>query len=412
MRPQPAIGCRNDIVDRAVAEILAPFLRFSDPHIQPVVLGRGGADRRAHRRQSASHVRFWRTAMAMRAVTGAAPVRSGTLRVALAGAGMISQHHLIAWSRLGNRAKVVAVADPDRRRAEARAEAFSIPHIYADLGTMLKDIEIDALDVASPRETHAANVEMAVGRGIDVLCQKPLAPTLAHAEALMRRVGDRARLMVHENWRFRPWYRDIKRWLEEGELGRPLLGNMAMLTSGVLPDAAGRRPALDRQPFMAFETRLTIAEVLIHQLDVVRWLMGPLRVIGARAGRSVDEVKGETLASIFMETVDGAPVVVTGTMAAPGFAPTSLDRFELIGTRASAALATTELKLLGPCPQSHSYDFAEAYQASFDGAVRHFVDCLETGAPFETEAADNLETLRLVEHAYWSAGLHDPAVGP
>jgi D-apiose dehydrogenase len=38
--------------------------------------------------------------------------------------------------------------------------------------------------------------------------------------------------------------------------------------------------------------------------------------------------------------------------------------------------------------------------------IAHFVDCLETGAPFETGPADNLETLRLVEHAYWAAGLH------
>lgn len=41
--------------------------------------------------------------------------------------------------------------------------------------------------------------------------------------------------------------------------------------------------------------------------------------------------------------------------------------------------------------------------------IAHFIECLETGAPFETDAADNLETLRLVEHAYWAAGLHDPS---
>ena len=75
---------------------------------------------------------------------------------------------------------------------------------------MLAAEEIDALDVASPRETHAAWVEAAAARGIDVLCQKPLTPTLAEAEALVQRVGARVRLMVHENWRFRPWYRELK----------------------------------------------------------------------------------------------------------------------------------------------------------------------------------------------------------
>ena len=47
----------------------------------------------------------------------------------------------------------------------------------------------------------------------------------------------------------------------------------------------------------------------------------------------------------------------------------------------------------------------KGYQASFDGVIAHFVDCLETGAAFETNPVDNLETLRLVEHAYWAAGL-------
>ena len=338
--------------------------------------------------------------------------RSETLRVALAGAGMISQHHLIAWSRLGNRAKVVAVADPDRGKAERRAEAFGIPKVYTEVAAMLAAEEVDAIDVASPRQTHAENVELAAARGIDALCQKPLAPTLALSEALVRSVGDRVRLMVQENWRFRPWYREVKRWLDEGEIGRSLLGNLTLLSSGLLPDASGRRPALERQPFMAFETRFMIAEALIHHLDVVRWLMGPLRLMGARASRSIGEVKGETLATIFMETAEGAPVVVTGTMAAPGFPPRTLERFELIGSKASAALDGTELKLLGPHPKRLDYDFDQAYQASFDGVITHFVDCLESGAAFETGPADNLETLRLVEHAYWAAGLHDPNAGP
>jgi predicted dehydrogenase len=332
--------------------------------------------------------------------------------VALAGAGMISQYHLIAWSRLANRARVVAIADPDRAKAQHRAQTFGIPAVYTDMEAMLAAEAVDAVDVASPRETHAANVEYAASRGIDVLCQKPLAPTLALSEVLVRAVGSRARLMVHENWRFRPWYRDMKRWVDEGEIGRLLLGNMALLSSGLLPDASGSRPSLVRQPFMAQETRFLIAEALIHQLDVVRWLMGPLRVVAAHASRSIDAVKGETLAAIFMETHGGAPVIVTGTMAAPGFPPRTLDRFELVGTRASAVLSGTELHLMGARAKSLNYDFDEAYQASFDSVIAHFVDCLETGAAFETGPEDNLETLRLVEHAYWAAGLHDPDHGP
>jgi D-apiose dehydrogenase len=333
-------------------------------------------------------------------------MRASPIRIAVAGAGMISWYHLVAWRNLGPRARLVAVCDPDLDRARRRAQEFGVPAVYQDADAMLAGEGIDALDVASPRETHAAWVEAAAARGIDVLCQKPLTLTLGDAERLVRRVAGRTRLMVHENWRFRPWYRELGRWIAAGELGEVVLARLAMISSGFLPDASGRRPALERQPFMAGEARLMIAEVLIHHLDLVRFLCGPLRVVAARAARTLPEVRGESVATIFLETAAGAPVVVTGTMAAPGYPSRPPDRLEIVGTRASAVFEDSTLSLLGDRPRSQRYDPDQGYQASFDGVIAHFADCLETGAPFETDPADNLETLRLVEHAYWAAGLH------
>ena len=336
------------------------------------------------------------------------PRKSKPLKVALAGAGMISWHHLVGWRNLGGRVRLVAVCDPDADRAAKRAEEFSIPKVYCDPDAMLAAETIDALDVASPRRTHAGWVDAAAARGIEVLCQKPMTPTLAESEALVHRIEGKSRLMVHENWRFRPWYRELKRWIVAGELGDVILARMAIITSGLLPDASGRRPSLERQPFMQHEERLMIAELLIHHLDVMRYLCGELRVVGARAARTVPDVRGETVAAVFLETASGAPVEVTGTMAAPGYPPRPPDRLEVVGSKASATFADSELRLLGATPRSQSYDKDGGYQASFDGVIAHFVDCLETGAPFETNPADNLETLRLVENAYTAAGLHRP----
>jgi predicted dehydrogenase len=319
---------------------------------------------------------------------------------------MISWFHLTGWGKLGNRVQVVAICDPDEGKARQRAKEFAIASSYRDADAMLAAESIDALDVASPRETHAAWVEAAAERGIDVLCQKPMTPTLALSEALVRRVAQKSRLMVHENWRFRPWYRELKQWIAAGDVGELLLARMSMITSGLLPDAAGKRPALERQPFMQHEERLMIAEVLIHHLDVMRFLCGDLRVVSARAAHTVPDVRGETLASIFLETASGAPVEVTGSMAAPGYPARPPDRLEIIGSKASAVFDDSQLQLLGTAPVRKRYDPASGYQASFDGVIAHFVDCLETGAPFETDPTDNLATLRLVEHAYWAAGLH------
>ena len=128
-------------------------------------------------------------------------------------------------------------------------------------------------------------------------------------------------------------------------------------------------------------------------------------MVAARAARTVPDVIGETVAAIFLETASGAPVEVTGTMVAAGYPARPPDRLEIVGSKASATFADSELHLHGANPRSQRFDSELGYQASFDAVIAHFVECLETGAPFETHPADNLETLRLVEHAYWAAGL-------
>jgi predicted dehydrogenase len=332
------------------------------------------------------------------------PRRAAPLRVALAGAGMISWHHLTAWRKLGERVRLVAICEPDQERAASRAQEFGIDRVCRTPEELFDGSPIDALDIAAPRATHAAWIEAAAAHGADVLCQKPLAPTFAEAVAVLGRTRS-IRVMAHDNWRFRPWYRDAGAMVAGGETGDLLQVSLRMFSSELLADASGRRPGLERQPFMAAEPRLMIAEVLIHHLDVLRFLCGPLRVVDARILRTVEDVVGETAATIFLETERGAPVLLAGTMTAPGFPARSKDRLELIGAKASIVLDMEELRLLGPAPRTIAYDFEEAYQVSFDNAIRHFIDCLESGAPFETDAvADNLHTLELVDAAYMRAG--------
>lgn len=330
------------------------------------------------------------------------------VRVALAGAGAISHYHLIAWAH-EKRAEVVAVCDPEVERARARAEQFGIGRTYARLEDALADGDIDAVDIASPRATHAELVELAVGRGVAALCQKPLARTLAEAEALARRVAGGARVMVHENWRFRPWYRRARQWLDLGLLGRMRQADMAMLSSEMVLDETGRRPLAICQPYVLHERRLMIAEVLIHHLDVLRWLFGPLRVVDARTANTLpDELVGETLAVILLETADGAPVTLRGSMVAHGTPDRTEDRLDVIGDAATIRLDGMTLSLLGREVQRERFNFRRSYQRSFDATIGHFIDRLADGQPFETEIADNLETLRLVEDAYAAAGGRSP----
>ena len=172
------------------------------------------------------------------------------LRIGLIGAGMVSRHHLIAWASISDQARVVAIADPSSENAARRATEFGIPQTYANAEAMLAAAELDAIDIAAPREMHAPLVRLAAKHRLPVLCQKPLAPNLQEATELAAEVEGSTRLMVHENWRFRGYYRDAAAWLREGRIGNVKQAQLTLLTSGVLPGPDGLCPALERQPFM------------------------------------------------------------------------------------------------------------------------------------------------------------------
>jgi predicted dehydrogenase len=330
------------------------------------------------------------------------------IRIGLAGAGWVSQHHLDAWRRLAERASVVAIADPDLRGAAARAAAFDIPTTYPSVDAMLQAERLDAIDIATPRETHAAICRQAADRGLAILCQKPLAPTLAEAEALVADLGGRVRLMVHENWRFRPHYRLIHEWLRADRAGEVRTATMTLLTSGFLPDSSGARPALVRQPMLATLDRLLLMEVLIHHVDTLRFLLGPLTLEGARLGRSCEAVRGEDRAMLLLTTAAGAAVSIVGDFMAHGYPPEQFDHLEVFGTRGAITLERDRLQVRGTIDEELAIDLRANYGASYVGAFTHFLDRLADGRPFETSPDDNLETLRIIEDAYRTGGSSQP----
>lgn len=326
------------------------------------------------------------------------------LRIGLIGAGMVSRHHLIAWADISDQARVVAIADPSPDNAARRMDEFAIPASFSSAGEMLAAGGIDAVDIAAPREFHASLVRLAAQRGLPVLCQKPLAPDLQEAIELAADVKNQTRLMVHENWRFRGYYRDAAAWLREGRIGNVKQVQLTLLTSGVLLGANGLRPALERQPFMRRERRMLVAEVLIHHLDTLRMLLGPLRVTSAGLSRSYSEMAGEDGAVIQMKADGGGTVTVFASFAAHGFPAVQVDRLELLGDRGSIRLDGAQLTCTGETPEERRYDLAVEYQASYNRTIAHFVKSLRDNTPFETAPEDNLETLRLVEDCYRLSG--------
>jgi predicted dehydrogenase len=329
---------------------------------------------------------------------------SKKFKVAIAGSGMVTRHHLNAWAKLPQ-VLVVAICARHLQNAQARATEFDIPTAYDNVAAMLDAEKPHALDIATPPQVHAEQVKLAAERGINVLCQKPMTPNLTESEQLVAEVGDSIRFMVHENWRFRPQYRQVGQWIAQNKVCRIREFHLTTRSSGLVTRTATGQPvALERQPFLANLKRFIINELLIHHLDTIRFLVGSMKVVASNTSHICQEVIGEDIAQIILNAESGAVGTVSGNFCAAGFPLLPTDRLELIGEKASILFDNNELILIGDTERKISYDLHEAYQTSYDNAIAHFIKSLESGESFETDRLDNLETLRLVSDAYRLAG--------
>jgi predicted dehydrogenase len=188
------------------------------------------------------------------------------LNVACIGAGYFSQFHFAAWRRI-EEVNLVAVMDKEIDRARE----ISL-RAYDDLDAMLSDNHVDVLDIISPPPTHLDCIRAAIRSNVPlIICQKPFCGDLATAKIAVQEAEKSAStLVVHENFRFQPWYRCIRSAIEQGEIGE-----LQQLTFRLRPgDGQGPEAYLDRQPYFQTMPRFLIHETGIHWIDTFRYLCG------------------------------------------------------------------------------------------------------------------------------------------
>jgi predicted dehydrogenase len=356
-----------------------------------------------------------------------------TLRGAMIGTGSIAQYHLTAWQRAPG-VQIVALANRTVSKAQALAARYGIDpaHVYKDVDELLaREASLDFIDIALAPDLHRSATEAAAARQVNVICQKPLAPSVAEAEA-MRAVCDRAGVLlsVNENWRWRAWYRQVKQILDAGTLGRLRYVRIAAHRNVTLGSPDGQPSGLlVRQAYTKDMPQLLVYEWGIHLLDTLRLLLGEPQWVHAHMAKVNTQFAGEDRALMtlgFGEVV--ASVDISWASHAPADLPTMLEEVVIEGDGGSLALVPNQgsgdhLRLTLPLPRErvphdrgrpwsqvlttahpvHDGDIAAAYQASYDAAQAHFAECLRAGRLPETHAADNLRTLRASFAAYQSA---------
>ncbi len=330
------------------------------------------------------------------------------LKGAVIGAGYFSQFHYDAWSRI-EEVHIAALCDRDPERAAAAAEKYEIPAHYVDYKEMLDAERPDFVDIVTPPATHLECCQAAAERGVAVICQKPLAPSWNEANAIVdtaRAAG--IRFMVHENFRFQPWHREIKRLLEAGAIGDRLFSLTFRSRPG---DGWGDDCYLDRQPYFRDMQRFLIHETGVHFIDTFRYLAGPIQRVYCILRKLNPVIAGEDCGVLLFEFESGA----VGTWDANRWNESNSDdprytfgEFLLEGSGGSIRLAmdgSLTLQPLGEPERPHAYVHN---RNGFGGdcvltTQRHFIEHLLDNRPFETAGDAYLETLAVQEAFYQSA---------
>lgn len=320
------------------------------------------------------------------------------------GCGFFSRIQMEAWQRVRG-ARIAAACDIDRDKAESFAAEFGL-RPYSDAAAMIEAERPDFVDIATRPPAHPALAGLAAGRGINVLLQKPMAETWEQACRISNTVKKAgSRLMMNENWRWQAWYRTIADLIRADRIGKPFFYRMEVRNR----DGVGDQP-FPSQPYFAGMPRFLLMETLVHHLDTARYLMGDIEEVYCRTAKLNPVIAGEDFAMISVRHANGVLGMIDGNRTSAADEPG-----EVMGSsRFEGAEATIQLRGSGDVWLDGEQVFSGRGLTGYKGdscraTQQHFIDCLLSGAEFETEATDYLnKTVAVVEACYRSAAENRP----
>jgi len=336
-------------------------------------------------------------------------IRVNDLRIGAIGAGMImAECHLAAYQEAGF--PVVAIASRTKANAAKVAERWSIPTVHETPEALIEDENVEILDLAFPPDQQPALIRHALKQKHikGILAQKPLALTLEDAIALRDEAKAAGKILsVNQNMRYDQSMRVLKQILDKGELGTPVIATIEM------------RAIPHWQTFLEEYDRLTLSNMSVHHLDVLRFLFGEVDEIYTAARTDprtkFEHTDGITASTIKFESgvmavsledvwsgpreegfdsdiyikwrVEGTDGVAQGTIGWPTGAASTLTY---------ASKTTTGGKWV--TPEWDTMWFPHA----FKGVMEQLQYAVKTGDAPALTVADNVKTVALIEAGYRS----------
>ena len=229
---------------------------------------------------------------------------AGPVRVALLGCGRISKNHLEAIAKVGE-LQLVSVADIDRHRAERVGTEWNVP-AFSSLEEMLAEVPSDLVAICTPSGLHPQHGIAGAQAGRHVLTEKPMAISLAAADALVHACDAAGvHLFVVKQNRLNPPIQLLKRAIDKGRFGRIYMANTTVRWT---------RP---QEYYDAEAWRGTwefdggaIKNQASHYVDLLQWLVGPVESVMGRTATQARRIEAEDSGVALLKFRSGALGVI------------------------------------------------------------------------------------------------------
>jgi predicted dehydrogenase len=307
-------------------------------------------------------------------------------RVGVIGLGTIGATHLAALRQVG----MTEISGADLS-AEARDRArASVNHVFGDYREMMATSDLDGVVIATPPRTHRDIALFALSEGIGVLCEKPLAVTLADCRAIVDAVSHaRGPFQMGFCHRFQPQVRALRSLVIAGDIGEPVLINISFVHS-LTQD--GREWITD--------PRQAGGGVLFdsgsHAIDLFRYLAGEVDdAYGLTAPPAADRVEDASVVSLRSGDV-------LGTLALSWKVPRWQGLVEVVGSAGQARVeyAGDRVSLSTRTGEERWRAISTPRGSRFVAQMRHFLASLRGDEPPQVTVHDGLEATRIVLDVY------------
>lgn len=313
------------------------------------------------------------------------------LRIGIVGSGFMGTTHAAAWVKTP--VQIAGICSVDQTKAKKLADQYGVK-IYPTFDELVQDV--DVVDICTPTHLHHEMVLQAAAAGKHIVCEKPLARTVAQGKEMIdacERAG--VKLLVAHVVRFASAYVQAKAAVERGDVG-----NVAVMRF----TRCGFKPGWASDNWLSDDKRSggILLDLMIHDFDYARWVGGEVVSVFTKSVRSRTPDAPEDYAITVLRHANGAISNVEGGWAYP--APIFRTSFEIAG---DAGLIEQPPSSTDPLSihlkQAAKSDGEDVMMSSsplredpFVTQFKHFNDIL-TGAdvPYTVTAEDGLKAVQI-----------------